>query len=96
MQRVRERPAGLDPDHGGVRRGSPGSDSNAVGLLTALGRSQIIEGLWRFEALLPDWTEQDGDEDGWEQNSGGGPWRRWMGSSLSIRSSMIGMRLIDW
>jgi hypothetical protein len=29
---------------------------------------QIIEGLWRFEALLPDWTEQDGDEDGWEQS----------------------------
>jgi glyoxylase-like metal-dependent hydrolase (beta-lactamase superfamily II) len=28
---------------------------------------QIIEGLWRFEALLPDWTEQEG-EDGWEQN----------------------------
>lgn len=29
---------------------------------------QIIEGLWRFEALLPDWTEQEGDEDGWEQS----------------------------
>jgi hypothetical protein len=29
---------------------------------------QIIEGLWRFEALLPDWTEQESDEDGWEQS----------------------------
>ncbi len=29
---------------------------------------QIIEGLWRFEALHPDWTEPDGDEEGWEQN----------------------------
>jgi hypothetical protein len=29
---------------------------------------EIIQGLWRFEALLPDWTEPDGDEDGWEQS----------------------------
>ncbi|HEY1713797.1 MAG TPA: hypothetical protein VGG07_12895 [Solirubrobacteraceae bacterium] len=29
---------------------------------------QIIAGLWQFEALLPDWTEADNDEDGWEQN----------------------------
>jgi hypothetical protein len=28
---------------------------------------QIIEGLWRFEALLDDWTENEGGEDGWEQ-----------------------------
>jgi Metallo-beta-lactamase superfamily len=27
---------------------------------------EIIEGLWRFEALLPDWTENDTGEDGWE------------------------------
>jgi hypothetical protein len=29
---------------------------------------QIIDGLWRFEALLPDWTEHEGGEEGWEQN----------------------------
>jgi hypothetical protein len=29
---------------------------------------QIIDGLWRFESLLPDWTEQEGGEDGWEQS----------------------------
>lgn len=29
---------------------------------------QIAEGLWRFEALLPDWTEPQGGEDGWEQS----------------------------
>jgi hypothetical protein len=30
---------------------------------------EIIEGLWRFEALLPDWTEgEGGGEDGWEQS----------------------------
>jgi hypothetical protein len=29
---------------------------------------EILEGLWRFEALLPEWTEgEGGDEDGWEQ-----------------------------
>ena len=29
---------------------------------------EIIEGLWRFEALHPEWTEDEGgDEDGWEQ-----------------------------
>jgi glyoxylase-like metal-dependent hydrolase (beta-lactamase superfamily II) len=28
---------------------------------------EIIEGLWRFEALLPDWTENESGEDGWEQ-----------------------------
>ena len=29
---------------------------------------QIVEGLWRFEALLPDWTVHEGGEDGWEQS----------------------------
>jgi hypothetical protein len=28
---------------------------------------EIIEGLWRFEALHPEWTEHEGDEDGWDQ-----------------------------
>lgn len=29
---------------------------------------EVIEGLWRFEALHPEWTEDEGgDEDGWEQ-----------------------------
>jgi glyoxylase-like metal-dependent hydrolase (beta-lactamase superfamily II) len=29
---------------------------------------EIIEGLWRFEALHPEWTEDEGgDGDGWEQ-----------------------------
>lgn len=29
---------------------------------------EIIEGLWRFEALHPEWTEDEGGEDGWEQS----------------------------
>jgi hypothetical protein len=29
---------------------------------------EIIDGLWRFEALHPEWTEDEGgDEDGWDQ-----------------------------
>src|ERR1700729_454135 len=29
---------------------------------------EIVEGLWRFEAIHPEWTEDEGgDEDGWEQ-----------------------------
>ena len=28
---------------------------------------EIIDGLWRFEALHPEWTQNEGGEDGWEQ-----------------------------
>lgn len=35
--------------------------------MTGSGTGQIIEGLWRFESQLPDWTENEGGEDGWEQ-----------------------------
>jgi glyoxylase-like metal-dependent hydrolase (beta-lactamase superfamily II) len=31
-------------------------------------RGQISDGLWQFEALHPEWTEQEGDEEGWEQS----------------------------
>jgi len=27
---------------------------------------EIIDGLWRFEALHPEWTEEQGGEEGWE------------------------------
>jgi hypothetical protein len=29
---------------------------------------EILPGLWRFEALHPEWTEEERDEDGWEQS----------------------------
>lgn len=29
---------------------------------------EILEGLWRFEALHPDWTEDEGGEEGWERS----------------------------
>jgi hypothetical protein len=28
---------------------------------------EIIKGLWRFEAAHPEWTEDEGGDDGWEQ-----------------------------
>jgi glyoxylase-like metal-dependent hydrolase (beta-lactamase superfamily II) len=28
---------------------------------------EVLEGSWRFEALHPEWTEDQGGEDGWEQ-----------------------------
>jgi glyoxylase-like metal-dependent hydrolase (beta-lactamase superfamily II) len=29
---------------------------------------EILQGLWRFEALHPEWTEEEREEDGWEQS----------------------------
>lgn len=29
---------------------------------------EILDGLWRFEAVHPEWTEDEGGEDGWEPN----------------------------
>ena len=28
---------------------------------------EVLGGLWRFETLHPEWTEEEGGEDGWEQ-----------------------------
>lgn len=28
---------------------------------------EVLAGLWRFEALHPDWTEDEGGDEGWEQ-----------------------------
>jgi Metallo-beta-lactamase superfamily len=42
---------------------SPMGDSRPMVQRTT---GEIIEGLWRFEALHPEWTEDEG-EDGWEQ-----------------------------
>jgi hypothetical protein len=36
--------------------------------MAASAAGQVIPGLWRFEALLPDWSEHEGGEDGWEQS----------------------------
>jgi len=30
--------------------------------------AQVLDRVWRFEASHPEWTEDEGGEDGWEQN----------------------------
>lgn len=34
--------------------------------MTAITVGEVLDGLWRFEALHPEWTEEEGGEDGWE------------------------------
>jgi glyoxylase-like metal-dependent hydrolase (beta-lactamase superfamily II) len=51
---------------------------------------QIIEGLWRFEALLPDWTEPEGDEEGWEQSVA------WWALSVAGGVVLIDPLVADW
>src|SRR6202042_3299476 len=29
---------------------------------------EVLQGVWRFESVHPDWVEEDGGEDGWERN----------------------------
>jgi hypothetical protein len=38
--------------------------------MTESASGQIIEGLWRFEAVHPEWTEHEGGEEGWEPSVG--------------------------
>jgi hypothetical protein len=35
--------------------------------MTQRAPEEIVEGLWQFESLLPDWTENDSGENGWDQ-----------------------------
>jgi hypothetical protein len=30
--------------------------------------NEVLPGLWRFEAMHPDWTEDEGGDEGWEQS----------------------------
>ena len=57
---------------------------------------QIIDGLRRFEALLPDWTEQEGGEDGWEQSVAW--WTVAAAGGLVLIDPLVdaGTRSIDW
>jgi hypothetical protein len=39
-----------------------------VRAVTPASVGEVLEGLWRFEALHPEWTEDEGGEEGWDQN----------------------------
>jgi len=51
---------------------------------------EIVEGLWRFEALHPEWTEDEGGEDGWEQQVA------WWATATGDGLVLIDPLLDDW
>jgi hypothetical protein len=51
---------------------------------------QIVDGLWRFEALHPEWTEDEGSGDGWEQSVA------WWAVALPAGVVLIDPLVDDW
>lgn len=51
---------------------------------------EIVEGLWRFEAQHPEWAEDEGDEDGWEQSVA------WWAVAVAAGVVLIDPLVDDW
>jgi hypothetical protein len=51
---------------------------------------EVIEGLWRFEALHPEWSEDEGGEEGWEQDVA------WWAVAVSGGLVLIDPLVEDW
>ncbi len=51
---------------------------------------EILPGLWRFESLHPEWTEEEGGEDGWEPLVG------WWALASSRGIVLIDPLVEDW
>lgn len=51
---------------------------------------QVLDGLWRFEATHPEWTEDEGGEDGWE------PLVAWWAVACSKGLVLIDPLVVDW
>lgn len=51
---------------------------------------EVLDGLWRFEALHPEWTEEEGGEDGWEQTVA------WWAVSSSRGLLLIDPLVVGW
>lgn len=51
---------------------------------------EVLRGLWRFEALHPEWTEEEGGEDGWEQIVA------WWAVSVSRGLVLIDPLVVEW
>jgi hypothetical protein len=51
---------------------------------------EVLQGLWRFEALHPEWTEEEGEEDGWEPTVG------WWAVASSQGLVLIDPLVVDW
>jgi glyoxylase-like metal-dependent hydrolase (beta-lactamase superfamily II) len=51
---------------------------------------EILDGLWRFEALHPEWTEDEAGEDGWEQTVA------WWALATENGLALIDPLVADW
>jgi glyoxylase-like metal-dependent hydrolase (beta-lactamase superfamily II) len=51
---------------------------------------EVLDGLWRFEAVHPEWTEEEGGEDGWEQTVA------WWAVSSSRGLVLIDPLVVQW
>lgn len=52
--------------------------------------SQILDGVWRFEALHPEWTEDEGGEEGWE------PAVAWWAIATAEGLALVDPLVSDW
>jgi hypothetical protein len=52
--------------------------------------TEVIPGLWRFEAIHPEWTEDEGGGDGWEPNVA------WWALASTAGMILIDPLLDDW
>lgn len=50
----------------------------------------MLGGLWRFEALHPDWTEDQGGEEGWERNVA------WWAIASPVGLILVDPLVADW
>jgi hypothetical protein len=51
---------------------------------------EVLPGLWRFETLHPEWTEDEGGEDGWEQKVA------WWALGLPQGLALVDPLVVDW
>jgi glyoxylase-like metal-dependent hydrolase (beta-lactamase superfamily II) len=51
---------------------------------------EVLRGLWRFDAPHPEWTEEEGGEEGWEQSVG------WWAVASSQGLVLIDPLVVDW
>jgi hypothetical protein len=61
-----------------------------VHAVTGASVGEILKGLWRFEALHPEWTEDEGGEDGWDQNVA------WWAVASSRGLVLVDPLVFDW
>jgi hypothetical protein len=51
---------------------------------------EVLDGLWRFEALHPEWNEEEGGDEGWEQSVA------WWAVASSHGVVLVDPLVVDW